>query len=220
MKTGAEVVGSLVSYRKQVSLLGILIFLGAIGFYSYQWWESNHADKAWRLYYSASQITDTKKWDELKNVVTQYNQTRPMFFAAVHLADHHFEEAKKAVLKDANVVPADAGTAADWYAKALEYKGLLLSEKQLLLVNRAGALEMQKKYDEALAALKTAEELGTELRALALLNTGRVLELKGDKAHAIETFEKVGADFLNTEYAKTAKNHARRLKSPLLSSYK
>lgn len=220
VKTGSQVVASMVSHKKQILPLGIGVFAIAIGFYGYQWWESNRAEKAWKAYYEATKSPEPKKWDDLRAVHSQYGQTRPMLFAAVNLADHHFEEAKKAVLKDGNVVPADAATAADWYAKALEYKGLLPNEKQLLWINRAGSFEMQKKYDEALQSLKSAEDLGTELKALALINTGRVLELKGDSAKAIETYEKVSADFLNTEYAKIAKNNARRLKSPLLSSYK
>lgn len=220
VKKGTEVFGSMVSHRKQILPLGILVFLGAVGFYGYQWWESSRSDKAWKAYYEATKSSEPKKWEDLKNITQQYNQTRPMLFAAVNLADHHFEEAKKAALKENNAIPADATASAEWYSKALEFKALLPNEKQLLFINRAGALEMQKKYDEALASLKSAEELGTDLKGLALLNTGRVLELKGEKQKAIETYEKVGADFLNTEYAKMAKNYARRLKSPLLSSYK
>ena len=58
-------------------------------------------------------------------------------------------------------------------------------------------------------------KIGFEGKALALLGQARVYELKKENTKAIETYEKVSADFLNSEYGKLAKNYLRRLKSPL-----
>ena len=193
-------------------LLGGLVLV--IAGYGYQWWQRTAVEKSWRAYHEATKQVDAAKWEAMKNLVEKQSRTRATFFAAVELADHGFDEAKKALLKDSTQVPAGLEDVVKWYSKALEFSAILPSEKQLLLINRASAYEMQKKLEEAERDLKTAQELGQELKGLALLNAARILELKNDKPKAIETYEKVAADFLNTEYAKMAKNHARRLKSP------
>jgi hypothetical protein len=133
----------------------------------------------------------------------------------VEVADHYFDEAKKSP-----TTPAPAETAVEWYTKVLGGTGLVTGEKQLLLINRASSNEILKKYDEALKDLSAAAEMGGDIKGLAQLNTARVYELKDDKAKASEIYEKISADFLNTEYSKIAKNHLRRLKSPIFANQK
>src|SRR5262249_17268616 len=102
----------------------------------------------------------------------------------------------------------------------LEFSDLLPIEKQLLRINRGNAEELQKKWDDALADYRAASEITGDAKGLAMLNLARVYELKGDTAKAGEIYEKVTIDFINTEYARQAKNNLRRLKSPLFAEQK
>lgn len=214
LKTGTNWISEMSKHRSKVFPVIVILFLAVVGNYVYEIWQEKSLDSGWRAYHAATKKTDAAKWDALKEVTEKHAKTRAAYFAAVDLGDHQFEEAKKALLKDANTVPANLDEVVKWYSKALEFKKLLPSERQLVSINRASAYEMQTKYDEADKDLKAAADLGQDLKGLALLNSARILELKNDKPKAIETYEKVAADFLNTEYSKMAKNHARRLKSP------
>jgi len=136
----------------------------------------------------------------------------------VLLADHYFDEAKKELISDPNKAPASVGLSSEWYGKALSFKGLLPMESQLLRVNRGQALELEKKYDEAMKEFESLATSQGDGKPLAMLSMGRIQELKGDKARALEIYEKVSQDFNNTEYGKVAKNHLRRLKGNLFQS--
>lgn len=214
VKQGTSWISKLAKYQSKLFPIAVLAFVLVVGGYGFEWWNSRKLDQAWRAYHEAAKQTDPAKWDALKAMVEKHPKTRATYFAAVELGDHYFDEAKKALVKEPNQIPASLEDVVKWFSKALELGSILPSEKQLLLINRASAYEMQKKLDEAEKDLKTAQDLGQELKGLALLNSARILELKNDPAKAIETYEKVAADFLNTEYSKMAKNHARRLKSP------
>lgn len=219
VQKGTQLMSRVAMYRTKVLPVAIAAAVIVVLGYTYQWWEERNGEAHWKTYFEATKLADAEKWASFKKIAEE-GKSRAAFLASVSLADHHFDEAKKALLKDSNVIPADAETAGTWYSKALAYSGLVPNEKQLLTINLAQSLEMQKKYDDALAKLKTAAELPGELKGLALLDSGRNLELKNEKARAIETYEKVAADFLGTEYARTARNHVRRLNSPIFASEK
>lgn len=197
---------------------GVVLIM--IGWYAFEWWSRQNTEKGWAAVYSASKQPEPQRWDELKKTYESQSKTRATLFAASEIADHHFDLAKTAVLADASKISDDAGTAVDWYSKAIDYKGLEKMEKQLLLMNRASAYELQKKYDESLKDLNTAAEMGGDLKALALLRTGQIWELKGDATKANELYAKVSTDFMSSEYSKMAKNSIRRLKSPALKEQK
>lgn len=185
--------------------------------YAYDWWSTDRLEKGWATYQEILKATEAERWDKLKTFHQEHAQGRPGLFAAVTLADHYFDEAKKEAFKDPAVVPS-AVPAAEWYAKALAENSLLSGEKQLLHLNRGGALEMQKQWDAALAEFQAGADLAGEGKPLALLGLARVHEAKNENDKAVATYEKIAADFLNTEYAKLAKNSMRRLKSPLFGA--
>lgn len=197
-------------------LAGILVVV--IGAYGYSLWDDHRTETAWNVYHTASKASDKEKWEAYKKVYVEHKGTRAALFASTSLADYYFEEARKSVLKDSKSTPPETAQAIEWYSKALEFNGLLPQEKQLLSINLGNANEMAGKYDESLKLYQSAQEGGSQIKGYALLNVARVYELKNDKAKAIETYEKVAADFINTEYAKMAKNNARRLKNPSLNS--
>lgn len=188
--------------------------------YGYDWWSQNRLENAWKAYSDATKLPEPQKWEDLKTVHEKWKGLRPAFFAAVALGDHYFSEAKKAALKDeaSKDVQTGALSAADWYGRALAGNDLLPAEKQLLYINRGEAQEMQKKYDEAMNDYKMASDFGGDSKPLAMLHMARALELKNDPTKAAETYERITVDFSNTEYAKMAKNHLRRLKSPLFNA--
>ena len=70
------------------------------------------------------------------------------------------------------------------------------------------------------AAVEKASEFAGEAKPLALMALARVEENKGQTDKAVQVYEKVGADFPNTEFSKNAKLQVRRLKSPLFASEK
>ena len=203
-----------------MTVIAIVLASIVIGWNGVSWWMSSRAEKGWVAYNEAMKAPEAQRWELLKKVYTEQGKSRATTFAAVALADHYFDEAKKELAKAANANASSAGLAVEWYGKALEFKALVFSEKQLLWVNSGKAYEIQKKYDEALKNYKTAADLGGDLKAYAMLNEARVMELKSDTPKAIETYEKISTDFLNTEYGKMAKNYLRRLKSPMLGSQK
>jgi hypothetical protein len=215
VKKGSAGLEFILRHRKVVQIfLGTLIG-GAVGYSLFTWWQSSRMEDGWTKFVEAEKAPEAERWDKLKALYTQGRRSRPTLFAAVAVADHFYNEAKKDA---ANVAPAV--TAVEWYGKALEFGDLLPIEKQLLRVNRGNAQELQKKWDDALADYRAASEIAGDAKGLAMLNLARVYELKGDSAKASETYEKVTVDFLNTEYAKQAKNNLRRLKSPLFADQK
>ncbi len=210
-----------------------------IGVFAYNALTGHKLDKAWEGYYAASKQTEPQKWDALKKFYQDSSNNRAGYLAAVNLGDHYFDEAKKQWLKgltppsakDAKA-PADKAAddaaakggpslgaqAADWYGKAETFAGLLPAEKQLIEVDRGQALEMDKKYDEALVEYQKAVDQGGDAKPFAQLQMARALELKNDRAKAAETYQKIAAESADTEFGKQAKSQLRLLKSPLYQS--
>lgn len=217
-KKGAVFLELLLANRNHLIFLlaGILVLV--IGAYGYSLWDEHRVETAWNVFHDASKANEKDKWALYQKVYSDHKGTRAALFAASALADFYFEEARKGVLKDPKVQPPETNLAIEWYAKALEFPGLLPQEKQLLSINLGNANELAGKYDEALKLYQSAQEGGGQIKGYALINVARIYELKNDKAKAIETYEKVAADFINTEYSKIAKNNVRRLKNPTLST--
>ena len=200
------------------AIVGLVVVVS--GYYGYQWKQGNDLEKSWTTYAAAMKTPEARRWDELQKVFNSGGTNRATQFAAAAIADHHFSEAVKQAFKDPATVPPNAPLASEWYTKALTLSSLSQAEKGLLFMNRAGAFEMGKKLDEAMKDFETAATMGAQVKPLALLGQARIYELKNNNPKAVETYEKVSADFLNTEYSKIAKNYLRRLKSPLLRETK
>jgi hypothetical protein len=197
-------------------LIAVLVVVAAV--YAYDYWSTSRQTKQWEGYQAAMKAPESERWDRLKTLYNDAKGSRAALFAATALADHYFDEAKKELVKDANAAPQSAVASAEWYAKALETNSLLAGEKQLLHADRASALEMEKKWDDAIAEYQRAAEMTGEGKAWAQLGVARSLEGKGETAKAIEAYEKVAADNATSEYGKLAKNSVRRLKSPLFET--
>jgi tetratricopeptide (TPR) repeat protein len=222
VKRGTAIVDLVARQRSWIlpTLAGIA-FLIMAGFV-YEWWQGQQNEKSWFAFYEAEKQPEAQKWDSLKKVYETHPKYRAGLFAATQVADHYFELAKTTALasKDPAVVPAEAAQATEWYTKAIEWKGLIPLEKQLLHLNRGNSFELQKKYDEAMKDFEKAADGGGDLKGLALLQTAQVWELKGDTGKATELYTKVSSDFANGDYAKMAKNYLRRLKNPVLKEQK
>lgn len=217
---GTNFLAGFLGHRNLVmGVLGVGL-LGVVGYYLMQWKKSSDLDKAWRAYAEAVKSPEPARWDALKKVADANIQTRAGQFAASQVGDHFFDEARKEIFKDEKVVSTNAVQSAEWYSKALSFSGLIPSEKALLLVNRGGSYEMSKKLNEAMKDFEAATQLGAQVKPLAMLSQGRIYEMQDNKAKAIELYEKVSSDFINTEYSKMAKNYIRRLKSPMLAESK
>lgn len=206
VQRGTQLLGKLSTSR--VGLIPILIIGVVIAglFFAYDQWDERREQKAWTAFYRASKAEATKKWDEYKTVHAQWPKSRAAMLAAVELGDFYYgTEAGK-----------EAQQAGDWYSKALEFNRLLPVEKQLLLMNRGNALELLKKWNESLADYEQAYGMNGPAKGLALLAIARVQLEQGQLEKSAETYQKVMTEFPGTEYGKTAKNHWRKLKSPLL----
>lgn len=213
VKSGTRILGVIAASRIKIVPALIAVAVVLLGLYAYDAWDDSQDQKSWVAYHDASKASGAEKWNKLKEVHTRWGSTRAGSLAAVNVADHAFDQAKEAVLK--NTAETTSGEAAEWYGKALTFKNLEAMEKQLLLINKAQALELGKKWDEALNELKTAADMGGDNKALALLSAARIQELKGEPKLALEAYDKIAADFATSEFGKQARNQARRLKSSL-----
>jgi tetratricopeptide (TPR) repeat protein len=194
-------------------LIGGALLIG--GVYLFDYWTEQKLEKSWSEYNRILKLTGQERLDGFKVFHTDHGSSRPGYFAAVFIADSYYDDAKKeAVKKDGK--PQEAATqAVSWYGRALEFSGLLSDEKQLLYVDRGGAKEILGQLDDAMKDYQMGADFGGEPAGLALLNIGRLHEMKGDKSKAEEIYKKIGADFGNTEYARLAKGLLRRMTSPL-----
>ncbi|NBT57751.1 hypothetical protein EBT16_03095 [bacterium] len=206
--------------QSRIGLIPILLVsvLIAVGFYGYDLWEQRQEEKAWAEYYLANKVEGDAKWEKLKAFQTAWSGSRASLLAAVEIADHHFENAKKEWGKDKNKVQAEAGLAAEWYSKAVQYRQLAPVEKQLISLNKGNAEELLEKWAESFSDYEKAYSVTAPAKGLALLSMGRVQEAQGEKEKAAQTYEKVFTEFAASEYAKVAKANWRKLKSPLLSA--
>jgi hypothetical protein len=215
MKRGQAVFAFLLEKRKRFLpvLIGGAVLVGSV--YAFDWWSQRKLEKGWVEYNRVNKLAGTERVDQLKVFQAGHAGDRPGYFAAVSVADYYYDEAKKeAVKKDGK--PSEAATqAASWYGRALEFRGLLSGEKQLLYIDRGGAKEILGELDEANKDYQMAADFGGDPAGLARLSLGRIQEMKGDKAKAEEIYKKVSEDFVNTEYAKLAKSFLRRMSSPL-----
>ena len=215
VKKGRALFNFMWGHQNQYVPVIIAAVVGVIGYYTFDWWQEKRQMEIWATYVSATKQTDDKKWDKLKEVALQHPGKRAGILATVAVADHKFDEARKELAKEKGDASKPAGEAAEWYAKALSQKMVASTELQLLLIDRGAAIELMQKFDEALGEYKSASETDGVSRGLALLNVGRIYELKSENDKAIETYSKISTDFVDTEFAKMARNYLRRLKSPL-----
>jgi hypothetical protein len=215
VKRGQQALASIVGHRGFWIPFVAIIIVGSIGTYAYNLWSASHSEKAWRGYLDAQRAPEDKRWDEMKAFYNKVYSSRPRMFAAVALADHYFQDAKKEALKEGGDPSKSSVEAAEWYGKALEYKSILPTERQLLLVDRGNAKEVGKKLDEAYADYRQASELEGDVKALGMLGMGRIHELKNETDKAATTYTQVSSQFADSEYGKVAKNYLRRMKSPL-----
>lgn len=221
MQRGQAALGVLANHRNTLYIgLGIFIVV-LVGYYGYGYWTDRKQDSAWKIFEEANKAAEAQRWDKLKGIYPTLVQSRPKFLTAIALADHYFDESKKEALKtggNAETIAKNGALSVEWYSKALDYGELLPFERQLVLVNRGGAQELLKKWDEALADYQKASEITGEAKGVALLGVGRAWELKNDNTKAIAAYEKVTIEMGGSEFGKMAKNFIRRLKSPLLKS--
>lgn len=194
-------------------LIGGVVLVAVV--YLFDWWSDQRLAKAWVEYNKVAKVAGTGRLDKLKHFHAENGNARPGYFAAVALGDYYLDEARKQALKkDGN--PAETGRlAVDWYGRALEFRGLISGEKQLLYLDRGAAKEVLKQLDEAFKDYQMAVDFGGEPAGLALINMGRLHEMKGEAAKAEEIYKKISTDYVNTEYAKLAKSLLRRMTSPL-----
>lgn len=206
--------------RKRFVPVLVVIVVTVVAAYGYDYWNKNKAEKGWIAYNAALKLPEAERWEKLKTLHNDLKSGRPAFFAAVQLADHYFDEAKKEALKTPTQPAPSAPQSAEWYLRATAEPSLLPAEQQLLFINRGGALEISSSWDDALVAYQRGADLAGDAKGLALLGVARVHEAKGDGTKAVETYEKVSSEFSSNEYGKMAKNSLRRLKSPLFEAPK
>ncbi len=220
VKQGRHVLEWVVGHQKK--LLGAVIVAALMGLSYYFYDQSRDAKnaKGWDQLAQINKLPEAERWDKFKKVAEDFSGVPVGQYAASTLGDHYFDEAKKASEANPKVPSTQAPLAVEWYGKALSYSKLNANEKGLLLINRGEAQELAQKWDEALTDYLEAAKIGFEGKPLALLGQARIYEIKKETAKAIETYEKLSADFLNTEYGRLAKNYLRRLKSPLFMESK
>lgn len=220
VKQGRHAVELLVGHQKKILIVvGAAVAIG-LSFYFYGTYRDSQNEAGWKKLAEISKLPEDQQWDKLKTLSLEYSSAVIGQFAASTLGDHYFDEAKKELEKNPKANSANAPLAVEFYTRALNFSQLKPNEKGLLLVNRGQSYELTQKWDEALADYSEAVKIGFEGKPLALLGQARVWEFKKDSPKAIEIYEKISADFLNTEYGRLAKLYLRRLKSPLFSESK
>ncbi len=202
-------------YQKQILFAAVGIVVGAIAYYSFGWWQDRQLNQAWIAYNTAVSTEGNAKWGALEAFHKEYTNTRPGFLAAVALGDHAFEEQKKALFEKGET--GKEHDAVKWYTEALKFGKLVPFEEQLLLINRGKAQELGKHWGEALADYEKAAAISGEAGGLAALNAGRALEQQGEREKASTQYDKVAAQYADTEYARLAKIYRRTLNSPLMA---
>jgi len=212
---GRQAIELVVGQQKKIGISVVVVAVMGLSFYFYDWNRQQKNISGWTELAQINKLPEAERWEKLKKMAESFNSVAVGQFAATTLGDHYFDESKKEATAKPGTSPASAALAVEWYTKALSYSKLSPNEKGLLLINRGEAQEMAQKWDEALLDYTEAVKIGFEGKPLALLGQARVYEFKKEKEKAIEVYEKVSADFLNTEYGRTAKIYLRRLKSPL-----
>jgi len=209
---GRETLQYFVRQQNRFVPILIVVVVAVVAIYGYDWFAKNQLEKGWTALNTTMKLPEAERWEKLKTLHGDLKKGRPAFFAAVTLADHYFDEAKK---EGSATAKENATASAEWYLRATAEPSLLPGEVQLLFINRGGALEIANQWEDAAGAYQKAADLAGDAKGLALLGLARVQEAKGDQTKAIENYEKVSADFATNEYGKMAKSSLRRLKSPL-----
>ena len=220
VKQGRHALELIAGHQKKILVVAGAVIVVAFSFYFYDMYQTSQNEAGWRKYAEVSKLPEAQQWDKLKTLSEEYRSAVVGQFAALNLADHYFEEAKKELEKNPKMTSVNAPLAVEYYSKALSFSKLSPNEKGLLLVNRGQAFEIAQKWEDALTDYSDAVKIGFEGKPLALLGEARIYEVKKEHSKAAETYEKISADFLNTEYGRLAKGYLRRLKSPLFSESK
>lgn len=216
VKRGSSLLTFLVTKRSSFFVVATVGAVATILFYGYDYWNSRRVLSGWQSFNKAEKLEESKRWEGMKNVYTLHSGVRPGFMAAVRIADHLFESARKDLSRDKTKAKASATESAEWYAKAKKFSDLLPTEKQLLAINYGGALEIAEQLDVAISEYKVASETAGDATAFALLKLASAFETKGDATQAEQAYQKVSSDFPSTEFSKMAKNGLRRMRSPFL----
>lgn len=220
VQQGTHVLELVLGHQKKILSGLATVAVLALGFYVYQWKVDSKNEAGWAEYAGVIKKSDKEKWEGLKKLAENYSSVPVGQYAAVQLADHYFEEARKGSSTDGQSKSSNVNLAVQWYSEALKFSKLTPGEKGLLLVNRASSHELDQRWDDAMRDYVDAANLGFESKPLALLGQARIYEMKSEPQKAIELYQKISSDFLNTEYGRMAKNYLRRLKSPLFGESK
>lgn len=208
-----------VSERRSPFLLVVSVAAVTISlFYGYDYWNARKLTRAWKELVRVERLEGLARWDELKKFHQAYAGLRPGSMAAVRVADHLFDSARKEWYGDPEKAKPIALEAARWYVFARQFPELLPTEKQLLGIDRGGALELAGNYEEAMVEYKLASEIAGEAAAFALFRLAGIYEARGDSPSAEHTYEKISVSHPASEFANMAKNAIRRLKSPNFKS--
>ncbi len=196
--------------QRQRRFITVLVITGffILAIFALDRWSKHKLVKNWIEFYEITKMSETEKWGKLQEFIGGKSMTRPVLMATIELADHYVDKAKRGEKKDLDF-------AIELYSKVLQSGDLLPEEKQLVYYNRATLYEMNSKYDEALKDYQLASEFSIQNRALVLISIGHLYETMNNKEKAIEFFNKVINDFVDTEFARIAKNSLRRLESPI-----
>ena len=214
IKKGSRFIRFLSERRSPFLLVASLAALTISLFYGYDYWNARKLTRAWKELVRVEKLEGPARWDELKKLHQAHAGLRPGSMAAVLVADHLFDSARKEWYGDPEKARPVALEAAQWYGNARQFSELLPTEKQLLGVDRGGALELAGNHEEAMAEYKVASEIAGEAAAFALFRLAGIYEAQGDLPSAEQTYEKISVSYPASEFAKMAKNAIRRIKSP------
>jgi tetratricopeptide (TPR) repeat protein len=118
----------------------------------------------------------------------------------------------------------NSAKAAEWYGKASKFGGLASEEKQLLEINVANAYEIAGDLKKADEAYQAAAKTSVVSKGLAMMSTGRVAEMQGQKDRAVQIYQDIIKEFSGTEknreYERLAQSALRRVQTRLFNEPK
>lgn len=200
--------------KKFVTFAAVSLAIVAVSYYGYTQYRDSQSEKAWKTFYEMSKLPEDKRWEAYTTLQNEFPKQKPALIARLQLANHYFETLRTSATKGF-LDTKSADLSLSWYQKALD-GGPIPLEKQLILISIGQIYEIQKKYADAARYYTQSSQISAEAKGYALLNLARNHELQKDVAKAQEVYAQVAQDYVNTEYARIAKNNLRRLKSPLL----
>jgi tetratricopeptide (TPR) repeat protein len=248
---GRKKVEELAGSTRQISILVGVIVLGVFGWYGFTRWQAGQSEKAWEAFYEAYKIEEPGRWAALEKMYADNSGSRAGSYAAVVLGDHFLSLAKATVDKQLEVTPPAAAAgkgakksepnfavnltalpvekensakAAEWYTKASKFSGLASEEKQLLEINVANAYEIAGELKKADEAYQAAAKTSAVSKGLAMMSTGRVAEMQGQKDRAVQIYQDIIKEFSGTEknreYERLAQSALRRVQTRLFNEPK